>query len=149
MKVFFVKDVPGVGKANEIRNVSDGYARNYLFPKGLATPVTEGRLKAAAEFASAQQERDLRAQERSQRIVARLKDHPLRIKVKSGETGRLYGSITAADIAELLTRALGTEFDKRRILLDRPIREVGEHSIALKLEGGVRGQAQLIVEAEA
>jgi large subunit ribosomal protein L9 len=149
MRVFLQQDVPGVGKANEIKNVSDGYARNYLIPRGLAIPAAKGQVKAAEEFAKSQQMRQERIRERSLHMVERLKDEPLRFKVKAGETGRLYGSITSADVAKAIARKLGMDFDKHWVLLERPIRDVGTHLVDLKLEGGVRGQAQVVVEAEA
>ncbi len=149
MKVFLKRDVPELGKANEIKNVSDGYARNYLFPSGLAVPATPGQIKAVQEHTKSQAERQSREKMRALEIVEQLKTTPLRLKAKSGEKGRLYGSITSADVAEAVSRVLGFEFDKRAILMDRPIRELGEHIVELKLKGGVRGQARVVVEAEA
>ena len=148
MKVFLKHDIPGLGKANEIKNVSDGYARNYLIPKGLATPASESNLKAAQTFAESQKARETRIRERSLHIAERLQSTPLKFKAKAGETGRLYGSITSADIATAISRVLGMEFDKRLILLERPIRDAGNHVIEIKLEGGVRGQAHVVVETE-
>ncbi len=149
MKVLLKKDVPGLGKANEIKDVSDGYARNYLFPHKLAVPATEGRLKAAKERAEAREARESRDRAQSFRYLETLREHPLHFKVKAGDTGRLYGSITSADVAEVLGRILKIEFDKRDVLLERPIRELGTHLVDLKMAGGVRGQARVIVEAEA
>lgn len=148
MKVFLKHDVPGLGKANEVKNVSDGYARNYLLPHGLATVANKGNLKAAKVYAETQQAREARARERSLRIVEQLQQNPLRLKAKAGETGRLYGSITSADIAGAIGRLLGTKFDKKSILLKRPIRETGTHTVDVKLDGGVRGQALVIVDTE-
>lgn len=148
MKVFLKRDVPGLGKANEVKNVSDGYARNYLIPRGLATLASKGNLKAAKVYVETQQAREERTREHSQQIAEKLKQNPLHLKAKAGETGRLYGSITSADIAGAIGQLLGTKFDKRRILLKRPIRETGTHAIDIKLEGGIRGQAQVIVETE-
>lgn len=148
MKVFLKRDVPGLGKANEIKNVSDGYARNYLFPKGLAAPATEGNLKAAQVFAETQKAREERIRERSQHIAEQLNTKTLKFKAKAGETGRLYGSITSADIATEIGRALNMTFDKHWLVLERPIREVGTHAIDIKLDGGVRTQAHVIVETE-
>jgi large subunit ribosomal protein L9 len=148
MKVFLKRDVPGLGKANEVKNVSDGYARNYLFPKGLAAPATEGNLKAAQTFAETQKAREDRIRERSEHIAEQLKTKTLKFKAKAGETGRLYGSITSADIATEIGRALNMTFDKHWIVLERPIRDVGAHAIDIKLEGGVRAQAHVMVETE-
>jgi len=149
MKVFLKRDVPGVGKVNEIKNVSDGYARNYLIPRGLAIPASTGQVKAAQEFVKSQQDREMRTRERSLQIIEQLKDSPLYFRAKAGEKGRLYGSITSADVAQAIGHMIGTSFDKRSILMDRPIRELGEHKIALKLKGGVRGEARVVVESEA
>ena len=146
MKVFLKRDVPGLGKANEVKNVSDGYARNYLFPKGLAAPATESNLKAAQVFAETQKAREDRIREHSQHIAEQLKTKTLKFKAKAGETGRLYGSITTADIATEIGRALNMTFDKHWIVLERPLREVGAHAIDIKLDGGVRAQAHVIVE---
>jgi len=148
MKVFLKHDVPGLGKANEIKNVSDGYARNYLFPKGLATQASESNLKAAQTFVESQKARETRIRERALHIAGRLEKTPLKFKAKAGETGRLYGSITSADIAATIERVLGIEFDKHWLVLERPIREIGQHAVEVKLEGGVRGQAHVVVETE-
>lgn len=148
MKVFLKRDVPGLGQANEVKTVSDGYARNYLIPRGLAAPATDSNLKAAKIHAQSQQAREERLREHSLQIAERLKAQPLHIKAKAGETGRLYGSITSADIAASIGHVLGSKFDKRVILLDRPIRETGTHTVEVKLDGGIRGYVQVIVETE-
>lgn len=148
MKVFLKRDVPGLGKANEVKNVSDGYARNYLFPKALAAPATEGNLKAAQVFAETKKAREDRIHEHSQHIAEQIKTKTFKFKAKAGETGRLYGSITSADIATEIGHALNMTFDKHWIVLERPIREVGPHTIEIKLEGGVRAEAHVVVETE-
>ncbi|HNT74327.1 MAG TPA: 50S ribosomal protein L9 [Anaerolineae bacterium] len=149
MKVFFKQDVPGVGKAHEVKNVADGYARNYLIPRGLAVPAASGQVKEAQDYVRTQHAKEDRVREHSLQIAERLKATPLYLKAKSGDKGRLYGSITSADVAEAIGRALGAEFDKRAVALERPIRELGEHVVELKLRGGIRGQVRVIVEAEA
>lgn len=148
MKVFLKSDVPGVGKANEVKDVSNGYARNYLFPRGLAVQATKGRIRAAEDYEENQQQREQRLRERALKIAEQLRETPLKFRVKAGETGRLYGSITSADVAQKLGHFLGMEFDKRWLKMDRPIRNVGEHVVEVKLQGGVRGQARVLVESE-
>ncbi|MGC9346857.1 MAG: 50S ribosomal protein L9 [Anaerolineae bacterium] len=148
MKVFLKEDVSGVGEAHEIVEVADGYARNYLLPRELAVRATEGRIKAAREYARAQERRDDRAREYSEEVAEQLAEKEISFTVKAGETGRLYGSITSADIADKVGRILDQEFDKRWVLLERPIRDVGEHTVELRLEGGVRGEIKVVVEAE-
>ncbi len=148
MKIVLTQDVPGLGKAHEIKSVSDGYARNYLIPRGLAVAATPGQIKAARKEAEVQQSKDARLRERARAIVERLRTSPLRFQAKAGEKGRLYGSITNADIAKAISKTVNAPFDKRWVLLERPIREVGTHVVELKLRGGVRGQVQVIVTAE-
>ncbi len=148
MKVFLKRDVPGLGRVNEVKNVSDGYARNYLFPKGLAAPATESNLKAAQVFAETKKAREDRIHERSQQIAEQIKTKTFKFKAKAGETGRLYGSITSADIAAEIGHALNINFDKHWIVLERPIRQMGTHAIEIKLEGGVHAQAHVVVETE-
>jgi large subunit ribosomal protein L9 len=148
MKVFLIQDVPGVGKAKEVKDVSNGYARNYLFPRGLAVSATKGRIKAAEDYEENQVHREQRVRERSLKIAEQLQETPLQFRVKAGETGRLYGSITSSDVATKIGQLLGIEFDKRLLKMDRPIRNVGTHMVDVKLQGGVRSQAQVIVESE-
>ncbi|MDF1513378.1 MAG: 50S ribosomal protein L9 [Anaerolineae bacterium] len=148
MKVFLKRDVAGVGKANEVKDVSNGYARNYLFPRGLAVPATKGRVQAAEDYEETRAQREQRERERSQKVVEQMQELQLNFRVKAGETGRLYGSITSADVAEKLSKLLDMEFDKRWLSMDRPIRDIGNHMIDVKLQGGVRGHAQVNVEPE-
>ena len=132
MKVILLADVKGTGKKQEIVNVSDGYARNFLFPKKLAMEATPG---AAREVERRQAER---ARETERRLAAEKKASSLRGKVvtvaaKCGAQGRLYGSVTGAEIAEALKAQHGVEIDKRKIELSEPIRTVGETDIVVKL----------------
>ena len=147
MKVFLTKDVPGVGKANQVVEVSDGHARNYLLPRKLAVRATEGQITIAKQHAESQTRRVERERERAQQLANTLAQTSISFKVKAGETGRLYGSITAADVAERLTSVVGHQIDKRWLQMERPIRNVGEHMIDLKLEGGVRGHVKVMVES--
>ena len=147
MKVFLKKDVSGVGTANEVVDVADGYARNYLLPQGLGVRATAGEIKVAKQFAASRDLRAKRARERAEKLAALLSEKVLHFKVKAGETGRLYGSITSSDIVDQLVRDLDVEIDHRWLALDRPIREIGEHMVTLKLEGGVRCQVKVVVEA--
>lgn len=147
MKVFLIKDVPGVGKTNQVVEVADGYARNYLLPRKMGIRATEGQIKAAQQYSENRARRAEREHARAQKMADTLEQTAITFKAKAGETGRLYGSITSADIAERLTNVIGEEFDKRWLLLERSIRDVGKHEIDLKLEGGVRGHVTVIVES--
>ena len=148
MKVLLKRNVPNLGKANEIKEVSEGYARNYLLPQGLAVPATKGMLRAAEQAALTQTEKVERQRAQAQQLATQLQQETLRLKAKAGETGRLYGSITSADIAQALSRLLKLDFDKRDVLLEHPLRDLGEHIINLKLSSGVRAQVRVVVVSE-
>ena len=133
MKVILTADVKGVGKKQEIVNVSDGYARNLLFPRKLAMDATPGAAKELEKKQAAE-----RARETERRLAAEKKAGSLRGKVitviaKCGAQGRLYGSVTGAEIAQALNEQHGVEVDKRKIDLAEPIRTVGETEVIVKL----------------
>ena len=133
MKVILTADVKGVGKKQEIVNVSDGYARNFLFPRKLAMDATPGAAKELEKKQAAE-----RARETERRLAAEKKAGSLRGKVitvaaKCGAQGRLYGSVTGAEIAQALNEQHGVEVDKRKIDLSEPIRTVGETEVVVKL----------------
>ena len=133
MKVILLADVKGTGKKQEIVNVSDGYARNFLFPRKLAVDATPGAAKELEKKQAAE-----RARETERRLAAEKKASSLRGKVitvvaKCGAQGRLYGSVTGAEIAEALQQQHGVEIDKRKIELAEPIRTVGETEVVIKL----------------
>src|SRR5947208_1621131 len=137
MKVVLSSDVKDLGTAGQVKNVSDGYARNYLFPRRLAVPATESALKQvqAREQAAA---RRLASEDReAQQVADRLKETPLKIFPKVGEQGRLYGSVTAADVAEALAKLLGRPVDKRKIELVEPIRTLGEYKVPYRITRNV------------
>ena len=133
MKVILLADVKGTGKKQEIVNVSDGYARNFLFPRKLAVDATPGAAKELEKKQAAE-----RARETERRLSAEKKAGSLRGKViavvaKCGGQGRLYGSVTGAEIADALKEQHGVEVDKRKIELAEPIRTVGETDVVIKL----------------
>lgn len=148
MQVVLKRDVKGLGKANEVKTVSEGYARNFLIPRGLAILATKESLEQVQRVQQNAETVAMQQRSRSEALAARLKEKQLVFKVKAGETGRMYGSITAKDIADAIAKALGGSFDKRMIVLEHPIRQLGVHLVELKLPGNVSGQARLVVEAE-
>ena len=149
MKVVLSKDVKDLGRAGQVTEVSDGYARNYLFPRRLAIPATPGALKQV-EARQKATERRLASEEReAQRIAERLKSQPLKIFPKVGEQGRLYGSVTAADVAEALSKELGQPVDKRKIELDEPIRTLGEYRVPFRITRAVTAVVTVQVERAA
>lgn len=134
----------------EVRTVADGYARNYLLPRGFAAPATPELLAQADELAKIEHERQTAEDQRAEGFVGKLEAETLVITVRVGEQGRLYGSVTNADIAEKAGEILGEELDRRRVLLPEVIREVGLYTVPLRLSRNVTAAAQVVVvDAEA
>ncbi|WP_106495714.1 50S ribosomal protein L9 [Lentibacillus sp. Marseille-P4043] len=145
MKVIFLKDVKGKGKKGDVKNVSDGYARNYLLKNKLAEEATKGNMKALdAQKKKADQEEQ---QEKEDAIELKdtLADLTVELKAKSGDSGRLFGSITSKQIAEALEKAHGYKIDKRKIELDEPIRALGYTTVPVKLHQEVSGSIKVHV----
>lgn len=148
MEVLLLKEVKRLGQAGEIRRVADGYARNYLIPRGLAVPATESARKQLAARQAAQSRAADAERAAAEAHAAALEQVELVFKAKSGESGRLYGSITSADIAEQLAARIGEPVDKRKVMLDEPIKEVGTSKVDVKLHADVRITVTVIVEGE-
>ena len=133
MKVILLKDVKGTGKKNEVKEVSDGYARNYLLPKKLAVPADNTNMK---ELNEKNKSKELKAQKEYEEAVElgdKMKEMNIEIYSKAGEGGRLFGSITAKEIAEQLKKQKGIAVDKRKILLNEPIRVLGSRFVEIKI----------------
>ncbi len=135
MKVILIKDVPKLGTAGTIQTVADGYARNYLIPQGLAALATRGAVKQVEERTAAENRRIAKQEEEMRELADRIRGLRLDITARVGEQGRLYGSVTSADIAEKLSAAVGEEIDRRKIELEHPIHTVGDHEVAVRLVG--------------
>ena len=148
MEVILLQDIKRLGKAGDIKRVADGYARNYLIPRGLAMIATEGARKQAAERVAASARRDALEKTQAEAQAAEIGNVELLFKAKTGESGRLYGSITNADIAEQLGQEIGVEVDKRKVLLDEPIKEIGKSKVEVKLHPGVSITVTVLVEPE-
>jgi large subunit ribosomal protein L9 len=148
MKVVLLKDVASLGAAGEVKDVADGYARNYLLPKGFATMATQGLVKQAKERAEAQRKRDFKARSDADALAQRINGQTLRFTVKVGELDRLYGSITNVDVAEKLAGQLGIAVDRRRVDLDDPIKRAGVYSVVINLGHGLEPRVNVVVEGE-
>lgn len=133
MKVILLADVKGTGKKQEIVNVSDGYARNFLFPKKLAVEATPGASREIERRQAAERQRETERRLAAEKKAASLRGKVVTVVAKCGAQGRLYGSVTGAEIAEALKNQHGVEIDKRKIELSDPIRTVGETDIVVKL----------------
>jgi large subunit ribosomal protein L9 len=146
MKVVLNKDVKDVGRAGQVKEVSDGYARNYLFPRKLAVPATKSALKQVEDREKMAARRLATEEQEAERVAERLATEPLKLYPKVGGQGRLYGSVTAADVAEALSKYLGQPVDKRKIELDEPIRTIGEYRVPYRISRTVT--ATVIVQVE-
>ena len=146
MKVILLADVKGTGKKQEIVNVSDGYARNFLFPKKLAMEATPGAAKEVEKKQAAERAREMERRQTAEKKAASLRGKVVTVTAKCGSQGRLYGSITGAEIDEALKNQHGVEIDKRKIDLKEPIRTVGETDIVVKLYPEI--SAKMIVRVQ-
>ena len=148
MEVLLKQDVSGLGRTGEIRKVKDGYARNFLIPRGLAMPATRGLAKQADQLQQAAQRRQSRELATARALAARINAITLNFSARAGESGRLYGSITSAMIADALSEKLGQETDRRHLRLDHTLRELGEHDITFHVAPEVDATFKVIVVAE-
>lgn len=147
MKVIFLKDVKGQGKKGEIKEVPTGYANNFLLKNKLAEPATAGnvrKLKAAQDKEAANEEK---VRQEAESVKQQLEKITVNIPAKSGEDGRLFGSITSKQIAEQLKKQHKIEVDRRKIELDDPIKALGHHKVPVKLHPQVTGMITVHVES--
>lgn len=146
MKVILKQDVKTIGKKDEIHEVSNGYARNFLFPRGLAAPADAAAVNMARTKSEAKEHHAAEALAAAQALADKVKDKTVTLKAKGGASGRLFGKITAKDVAEALSKAVGTELDKRKVELERDIKDFGTYSATVKLHPGVSAAFKVKVE---
>lgn len=146
MKVILLQDIKGSGKKDDIVTVSDGYARNFLFPKKLAVEATPGASKEIARKRAAEAAREAERRTQAEEKARQLKGKTINMSVKCGEKGRLYGSITTAEIAEQLEKQHGIAVDKKKIDLPDPIRTVGDVKVSVWLYSGITTEMTVHVE---
>lgn len=147
MKVIFLQDVKGQGKKGEIKNVSEGYAQNFLLPKGLVRPATEGNVKTLEQQTASELKRKAQEKEDAIALGKKLEEMTVQLKAKAGEGGRLFGAITSKQVAEALEKA-GVKIDKRKIELNEPIRTLGVTQIPVKLHPEVKSSFKVQVTEE-
>ena len=146
MEVILKKDVKGTGKAGDIVKVSDGFARNKLIPGGLAVEATEANKKAIAREKAKAEEKYAAEKAAAEEFAARLSSNIVTVKTKVGDNGKLFGSITSMDIAEAIREQTGEDIDKRKIVLDKPIKETGVETIGIKLFQDVVAKVVIKIE---
>jgi large subunit ribosomal protein L9 len=142
-----LKDVDGLGEAGDAIDVSPGYLRNYLVPRKLAQPATKGALEEAQRRREAAERSAREAEERAGQTAALLAKTVLTIQHRAGEDGRLFGSVTSAEIAEAISEARGLRIDRKKIRLEEPIREVGTYMVEVEAGGGASAKVKTIVAA--
>jgi large subunit ribosomal protein L9 len=151
VKIILRQDVPNLGHAGEIKQVAPGYFRNFLLPRGMAVEATSGQINAMQTNKALRESQLTRGRERSSALAGQLGGTVLRIPVRVGEQGRLYGAVTNKDVADALSKQAGIVVDRHDINLSDPLKTVGVHSVPVKLEHGVTAnvQVELVSEDEA
>ena len=148
MVVILNRDIKGTGKAGDVVNVSDGYARNMLIPRGWATEATEGNVRSLEKQKAIAAEKKAEEKAAAQAQAEKIKALSVTIKTKAGDGGRIFGSITSKDIADALKAQHKLTVDKKKIQLDSPIKQTGETEVAIKLYPEVATTLKVVVTAE-
>lgn len=133
MKVILLKDIKGTGKKGEVKEVAEGYARNYLIPRKMAVAATEGNVNALKDRKKREAKRKEREQQEAEALAEKLNDLRVTLSVKAGEGGRIFGSITSKQISQVLKKNYRLNVDKKKILLNEPIRSLGVTQVPVKL----------------
>lgn len=148
MKVVFFEDVEGTALVGDVKVVKNGFARNFLLPRGMAGPVTPPNLQRANSLAEKEARRQARLDSEAEVQKERLDGYTVTFEARVGETGRLYGSVTSRDIAQKLQESTGIEVDSRVILLPEPIRELGSKSVTIRFTRNVSAEVNVTVDPD-
>lgn len=146
MKVILKQDVKNIGKKDEIHEVSDGYARNFLFPRGLAAVADAGALNVARTKVEAKAHHEAEARAAAQALADKIKDKTVVVKVKGGASGKLYGKVTSKDVADALSKLIGADVDKKKVEMQSNIKEFGNYDATVRLYQGVTANFKVKVE---
>jgi large subunit ribosomal protein L9 len=149
MKLILTQEVTGLGTPGDVVQVKDGYGRNYLVPRGLATSWTKGGEKQVSAIRKARLSREIQTLEEAQRIRQSLEARPVRLLVKAGASGRLFGAVTPGDVADAILAADGPQVDRRKVELTQPIKTVGEFVAHVRLHPEVSAKVSLKVVSKA
>lgn len=148
MKILLRDDVEHLGRKGDLVDVADGYARNYLMPRGFAMPATKGTVRQAEAMRRNREARETREREAAEELSGRLASAPVVVTARAGEEGKLFGSITTTEIATVLTERVGVEVDRRKLELDEPIKDLGTTEVRLRLHPDVETVISVEVVAE-
>lgn len=146
-KLILTHEVERLGVPGDVVEVKDGYARNYLLPRGYATRWTKGAQRQIDQMAAARRKREIATVEEAQELRDKLTEQKLTLTVKAGESGRLFGAVTAADIAAAAKEATGKDVDRRKVVIDKPIKSLGEYRIQIRLHPEVDARVDVEVVA--
>jgi len=148
MKIVLLEDVPGRGKAGEIKEVSKGYAKNFLLPRGLALVATSTVIKQVESRLEREKLEGSIDREKLVELAQQIEGREIRLKARMGAGERLFGSITTANVAEELSRAIGSVIDKRKIDIEKPFRQTGSYEVAVKLASDIKPKITVVIEEE-
>jgi len=148
VKVILLKDVPGQGKRGDVLNVAEGYARNYLLPRGLATEASQGKINELAVRQQAQALKEKKIEQEARELAARLDNLKVVIKAKVGEGGRLFGSVNNKDISDALAGQHNIVLDKKKLVVKEPIKQLGVYTVIAKLHPVVQAEVKVEVVSE-
>lgn len=148
MKVILQQDVKNLGKAGEVKEVQDGYARNFLIPRSLAVEATKVNLKETEEKNISAQKKKEKEKQAAEALKDKVDGKTINIKVKTGGGDKLFGAVTAREIAETVQSEFGIKMDKKKIEISEPIKHLGVYSIKLKIHPSIQAEVKVIVEAE-
>jgi large subunit ribosomal protein L9 len=148
MRVVLRDDVDSLGKKGDLVDVADGYARNYLVPRGLAMKATRGVVQQAESMRRNREAREVRDRQAAEALVPQLAAKRIEVKARAGEGGKLFGSVTTADIVAAVQEQTGVVLDRRNVSLDEPIRELGSVEVGVKLDAGVEATVGVDVVSE-
>ena len=144
MKVILLQDVAGQGRRGQVLNVAEGYARNYLLPRGLASAASKGKMKELAERKTADEAKERKLTQAAEELAERMRDLIVVVTTKSGEAGKLFGSVNNKDVAEGLEEQHKIKIDKKKLVIKEPIKQLGRYPITVKLHSAVH--TEIIVD---
>ena len=147
MKVLFKKDVRDVARAGQVKDVADGYARNFLIPRGLAVAATSSALKEVADLQALAARHAAEEEKAALELKERLEAQPVTIEAKAGAQGRLYGSVTTADVAAAIQKQVGASVERRDLEIAEPVRQVGSYQVTARLHHAVTATVTIDVRA--
>lgn len=148
MKVILLQDVSNLGSAGEVKEVRNGFARNYLLPHGLATVASPAALKQVEEQRRIEEHREKKVGKDLGSLAEKLQGKVITLQAKAGSEGRLYGSVTNADIAEALSQEVGQEVDKHKVELEEPLKQLGRHEVTIRFTKNLLPKVTVIIEEE-